>query len=1332
MKRVWIILPMLVIAMLVSIQTNNSKEVFGIDLTSEIQERGHPGMTPDPNLLQNSDSFIGLPRVSDWAAPIPQSPVVGTRRILAILVDFPDHAGSHTQLYYQNLLFGGTSGTLSHYYTETSYGMLSVTGSIAGTGWSRSIHNEDWWGDDYPPGLGRTGNHIDDANQNIFELAREAIVAADASVDFNAFDTDDDNILDPNELSLCIVHAGSGQESTGTEFDIWSHRWYVFGAGYDSLGDTYVDGIRISKHPDDNVGGYFMQAEDSPMGTFAHEFGHDIGLPDLYDTDYSSNGVGDWSLMAHGSWLGSGTSPAHLDAWSRAKMGWVMPILMKSSSVSATVNQIETSATQSLYRFSISSNEYFLIENREKVGYDSQLPGAGILIWHIDESRTNNNDENHKMVDLEEADGLDQLDKMINFGDSTDPWYSPHATNFADATMPNSHAYDGSLSLFGVTHTSITGISMTANFEVGTFAARQVPAKIFISTLPKLPALATTYSSVIKVQLRDMFDDPVPAPFDLLVSLSSSNLSVGEPSPDNVRITAGYSLAYASFTTTYLPGSTSITATAHGLTPGVSSISTQSDNGFDLPPAKLTLTIAPDKLPSTGASFYCIKVELQDQNGNPTRAYQTVGVVLKSSAPSVAAVPATISIPAGSTFSETYIDTTPGGAGSATITATSVGYGFALAVVQIVPLGGSPTILKLCLAPNRVIAQSGTYYYPIIVQLRDTDGNPSSAPTGGISVSLSSSDTSIGTIPSLVAISQGESYARTYFTSTNKVGSTLIVATATGYTSDSGTLYTQGFTPTKLRTYLAPPKVRANAAGEAYPSYNYYVVAVQLEDDTGHVAKAPEAVGISLSSSDTSIGTVTTGITITEGTTFSYATFTSTFKPGNTLINAASTLYESSSASMSTIGPIPTQVAVILAPERLPATGATFYCLRVQLQDANGNPARAPSSISVSLGTSNSLVAAVPPSVTIGAGSSFSVTYIDTTPGATGTATISATATGYTPGAGVIHVTDVGGAPTKLVTYASPSRVFADGVSKDVIVVQLRDDDELPSLAPYSIGISLISSNPEVGTIISSTAISNGENFLRVSFGAQYSSGVAMISVTSSDLASSNARVMGSQWFPEKTVTLSDFPYIFHKKNFAFNNYIILPISEPHGPCGAAHTMDTMGGVLLANTLGLSGVAAKTAMDSYAYISTYDFSSARVTMTDVTSNLIVLASPGVNQVAYYYNELRDDEGSRVLPVIFLRDAGGDYLYVQNTGHTYRIEHVGGTTTAEYGVMQVYGDGNRFTLIVYGLGGESTMASARILQEFEQWNLSGKAAIVKYYDSDEDGFLDTSQIVEVIP
>jgi len=112
--------------------------------------------------------------------------------------------------------------------------------------------------------------------------------------------------------------------------------------------------------------------------------------------------------------------------------------------------------------------------------------------------------------------------------------------------------------------------------------------------------------------------------------------------------------------------------------------------------------------------------------------------------------------------------------------------------------------------------------------------------------------------------------------------------------------------------------------------------------------------------------------------------------------------------------------------------------------------------------------------------------------------------------------------------------------------------------------------------------------------------------------------------------------------------------------------------------------------------------------------------------------LRDDEGSRVLPVIFLRDAGGDYLYVQNTGHTYRIEHVGGTTTAEYGVMQVYGDGNRFTLIVYGLGGESTMASARILQEFEQWNLSGKAAIVKYYDSDEDGFLDTSQIVEVIP
>ncbi len=209
---------------------------------------------------------------------------------------------------------------------------------------------------------------------------------------------------------------------------------------------------------------------------------------------------------------------------------------------------------------------------------------------------------------------------------------------------------------------------------------------------------------------------------------------------------------------------------------------------------------------------------------------------------------------------------------------------------------------------------------------------------------------------------------------------------------------------------------------------------------------------------------------------------------------------------------------------------------------------------------------------------------------------------------------------------------------------------------------------------------------------------------------------------------LSDFPVPFRFGN----TRIILPVSEGHGPCGSAHTMDTMGGVIVANAIGAAGGTVTAAMDSYSYISTYDFGTARVTMSDTTSDLVVFASPGVNQVAYYYNELTVS-GNRVLPVLFQRDGQGDYLYVQNNGHQYRIERDGGGhETAEYGVIQLYQDGPRYVLMVYGLGGESSQAAARLLANYDSAALSGHAVIIKYYDSDNNGYLDATQIVEVVP
>ena len=110
--------------------------------------------------------------------------------------------------------------------------------------------------------------------------------------------------------------------------------------------------------------------------------------------------------------------------------------------------------------------------------------------------------------------------------------------------------------------------------------------------------------------------------------------------------------------------------------------------------------------------------------------------------------------------------------------------------------------------------------------------------------------------------------------------------------------------------------------------------------------------------------------------------------------------------------------------------------------------------------------------------------------------------------------------------------------------------------------------------------------------------------------------------------------------------------------------------------------------------------------------------------------MRGLDGVKALPVNYVRDVSGDYLYVQSSGHEYRIETDGtGSIIADYGVIQIYREQSRHILLIYGLGGEGTRAAANVLAEFSSWNLAGIAVIVKYYDSDGDGFLDTTSIVE---
>jgi len=235
------------------------------------------------------------------------------------------------------------------------------------------------------------------------------------------------------------------------------------------------------------------------------------------------------------------------------------------------------------------------------------------------------------------------------------------------------------------------------------------------------------------------------------------------------------------------------------------------------------------------------------------------------------------------------------------------------------------------------------------------------------------------------------------------------------------------------------------------------------------------------------------------------------------------------------------------------------------------------------------------------------------------------------------------------------------------------------------------------------------------------------------------ATVGGATAYTGSEYTLDDFPAPFvNEGNPGIKTKVLIPSSSPHGPCGAAHTMDTMGGVTIAYTLGVEsgksgvGLQLESSMESYSQISTYDFETARVTMQDYTSNLIAIGGPGVNQVTYYYNELRDEEWNKIMPILFERDQDGDYLYVPSSGVEYRLERDGqGRLVADYGVIQIFRDGVRYVLMVYGLGGEGSRAAADVLSDYESWELTGLAVVIKYYDGDGDGFLDTVSIVESV-
>lgn len=420
-------------------------------------ERGLEGAR-DPDLLDLSTitKILTRPaktRPDTLGAPKANlGPVTGARRVLVLLVDFSDAPAQQSPDHYRELLFSqrtSATGSMRDFFTEVSYGNLDVDGTVYGSGgevagWYRAPQPKSYYtNDNY--GFG-------DPPQNAQKLVEDVLDLAAGDVDFSGFDKDGDGSVE----ALVLICAGSGAEQTGNKSDIWSHKWQIT--------PQTRDGVSLSL--------YFMAPEDGRIGVMAHELGHLLmGWPDLYDTDYTSAGTGAWDLMAAGSWNGGGDRPAHPTAWCKLQAGWVTPTVVYNDEQDVTLDPYETSGqVVQLPIGSVSATEYFLLSNRQQTGYDDALPGAGLLIEHCDDSRSNNTDEDHYLVDVEQADGRRDLNLNANRGDATDVYPSSGNATFDAGSTPNSTSYAGTDSDVAVTAISVTGSQISAHVKSGTAA----------------------------------------------------------------------------------------------------------------------------------------------------------------------------------------------------------------------------------------------------------------------------------------------------------------------------------------------------------------------------------------------------------------------------------------------------------------------------------------------------------------------------------------------------------------------------------------------------------------------------------------------------------------------------------------------------------------------------------------------------------------------------------------------------------------------------------------------------------------------------------------------
>lgn len=335
---------------------------------------------------------------------------IGVKKSLIILVQFSDVKFQTTAPLesFQNMLNtpnysdNGGTGSARDYYMENSknafmpnfvaFGPVTLSNTMA------------FYGE----------NDKDGNDKNARKMITDACQAARMEgLNFNDFDTDNDGVVD----NVFVYYAGVNEAEGGPANTVWPHSWSVSGQPGSTVGNLSLNSYACTSELQGRGGNTRMAG----IGTFCHEFGHVIGLPDFYDTDGGTDGEApglyNLSLMCSGNYNNSGRTPPYLNGFERDMLGW-----MQLTEI-VTPGEIRIAPVNNNVAYKIATDtpgEFFVFENRGNTSWDAYIGGSGMLVYHVDQSSNNvagtpanrrwsqntlNNVASHQCMDIVEADG---------------------------------------------------------------------------------------------------------------------------------------------------------------------------------------------------------------------------------------------------------------------------------------------------------------------------------------------------------------------------------------------------------------------------------------------------------------------------------------------------------------------------------------------------------------------------------------------------------------------------------------------------------------------------------------------------------------------------------------------------------------------------------------------------------------------------------------------------------------------------------------------------------------------------------------------------------------